>query len=49
MIASVNIMGETVPDRFVWAMIIIVIVLAIECRAWLLMDKKEKNDNKEDS
>ena len=41
---AVTFLGETVPDRFMWAMAIAMILFVIEARAWFRMDRKEKDD-----
>lgn len=41
MISVVTILGETLPDRFVVAMLVILLLLALEIRAWLRKIKEE--------
>lgn len=42
MIATVTIMGENVPDRFVVFMLLVLLLLVFEVRAWIQMIEKDK-------
>ena len=40
----IEILGEEVPDRFVVVMLVALLLLVLEARAWILMDRREKED-----
>lgn len=45
MIADLTVWGETLPTRYVVFMILILVLLAFEVRAWVRMDRREREED----